>query len=590
MGVLHPISSGDDDMTHRLNGSLTFLVGMLLFGVAVPGSLLVSASASAAEPVRFSSKVGETVTYKINIQIGIGKDAGKYPGTLTYQVKSATPELIQLNVTGHLEGTYSRSSSFFRSSNDSPLPTLESVSCRGALLGITPLGSVEVAQRDEMMGLLLGTLGQLAIVPLPPANAIPVNQRAADNGADVAVTWNESDTTTIARVSSPFGMTPLFASHAGLNNKKLSIATEKWKYVAHPAVRNRMKIDHQYELSAPESDPPLKMQGEGIAFFNLDDGFYEQLQINRVIFQVDDGVEIKVPVSISLVRETQQERNAKIAAAKEAELKRTRPFTDAERKEWIKALGPESSFTIAHRAMMELNSRNQRQDPELAQALLQRAEMSKDNRKSSFYSAAARYDESLKQMAEDRRDYSRGIGTVKRTGGPVTTASRLVVGQILAKSRERFSGYEAVEVKEIHARNEVSVQSVGGHGRVERVNVSMLRYPPDTVQQPVDTRPAPRTRRVAPKPKVAIDEPDEMDDEDPQAEMDVIRTWTDKTGKFKIEASFLAVKDGKLRLKSADNKTIEVPVTALSKKDADLAERFQKESEAAANPFQVVTE
>ena len=231
-------------MTHRLNGSLTLLVGMLLFGMATCDSLLTTSSSSAAEPVRFSSKVGEMVTYKINIQIGIGKDAGKYPGTLTYHVKSATPELIQLNVTGDLQGKHSRSHSFFRSSSDSPLPTLESVSCRGALLGITPSGKVEVVQRDEMMGLLLGTLGQLAIAPLPPADAVPVNQRAADNGADVAVTWDESDTTTIARVSSPFGMTPSFASHAGLNNKKLSIATEKWKYVAHPAVRNWMKIDH----------------------------------------------------------------------------------------------------------------------------------------------------------------------------------------------------------------------------------------------------------------------------------------------------------------------------------------------------------
>ncbi|MFG0264940.1 MAG: SHD1 domain-containing protein [Rhodopirellula sp. JB055] len=579
-------------MSHQSKGSRTALVGRLLLAVFLVGSLLDISAATAADPVRFSDQVGASVTYKINLQIGTGKDAGKYPGSLTYYVKSAEPELIQLTVTGDLQGKHSRPPSFFRSSSDSSLPTLESVSCRGALLGITPLGKVEVVQRDEMMGLLLGTIGQLGIAPLPPAGAVPVNPRAFKNGAEVAVTWDVSDTTTIARVSSPFGMTPSFASRAGINNKKLSIATEKWKYVAHPAVRNRMKIDHQYELSAPESDPPLKMQGDGTAFFNLDDGFYEQLQINRVIFQTEDGVEVKVPVSISLVRETKQERAAKIAAAKEATLKRTRPFTDAERKQWLRALAPGSSVAEAHRAMSELNSRNQRQEPELAQALLKRAEISDNNLKYFYYSAAARYDESIKQMAEDRRDYSRGIGTVKRTGAPVTTASRLVVGQILAKSRERFSGYEAVEVKEIHNRNEVSVQSVGGRGRVERVNVSLLRYPPDTVQQHVNTRPAPRTRRAAPKPKLAVNEPDEMNEEevDSEPEMDAIRTWTDKTGKFKIEASFLAVKDGKLRLKSADDKTIEVPLAALSKTDVDLAERFQKESEAPANPFQIVTE
>ncbi|MCA9235884.1 MAG: hypothetical protein KDA44_10465 [Planctomycetales bacterium] len=45
------------------------------------------------------------------------------------------------------------------------------------------------------------------------------------------------------------------------------------------------------------------------------------------------------------------------------------------------------------------------------------------------------------------------------------------------------------------------------------------------------------------------------------------RTWTDKSGKYKIEAEFIEVLDGNVRLKRADGKTISLPLTKLSKED-----------------------
>jgi hypothetical protein len=48
-----------------------------------------------------------------------------------------------------------------------------------------------------------------------------------------------------------------------------------------------------------------------------------------------------------------------------------------------------------------------------------------------------------------------------------------------------------------------------------------------------------------------------------------LRAWTDATGKFKTEAAFLDLKDGKVRLKKEDGTTITVPIERLS--DADQA-------------------
>ena len=45
------------------------------------------------------------------------------------------------------------------------------------------------------------------------------------------------------------------------------------------------------------------------------------------------------------------------------------------------------------------------------------------------------------------------------------------------------------------------------------------------------------------------------------------RTWTDSTGKHTVEAAFVDLKDGKVRLKKEDGKIITIPIERLS--DAD---------------------
>jgi hypothetical protein len=48
---------------------------------------------------------------------------------------------------------------------------------------------------------------------------------------------------------------------------------------------------------------------------------------------------------------------------------------------------------------------------------------------------------------------------------------------------------------------------------------------------------------------------------------EVKRTWTDSTGKFKLEATFVGIKDGKVSLKRGDGSITEVPLNKLSPAD-----------------------
>lgn len=65
------------------------------------------------------------------------------------------------------------------------------------------------------------------------------------------------------------------------------------------------------------------------------------------------------------------------------------------------------------------------------------------------------------------------------------------------------------------------------------------------------------------------------------------RTWTDKTGKFSVEAELVEVKDGKALLKKADGKVVAVPVDRLSADDRQylttLDQPKQARTDAAAN-------
>ena len=69
------------------------------------------------------------------------------------------------------------------------------------------------------------------------------------------------------------------------------------------------------------------------------------------------------------------------------------------------------------------------------------------------------------------------------------------------------------------------------------------------------------------------------------------RTWTDSTGKFKIEADFLEIAEGQVKLQRPDGKRVSLPLAKLSKDDQTyLKEEMKRRRDGGAadadNPFQ----
>ena len=71
------------------------------------------------------------------------------------------------------------------------------------------------------------------------------------------------------------------------------------------------------------------------------------------------------------------------------------------------------------------------------------------------------------------------------------------------------------------------------------------------------------------------------------------RNWTDKTGRFTVEAKLQSFRDGKVKLEKADGLVVELPLTKLSEQDQAYIARLKAESQmenpfaggAPANPF-----
>jgi hypothetical protein len=77
---------------------------------------------------------------------------------------------------------------------------------------------------------------------------------------------------------------------------------------------------------------------------------------------------------------------------------------------------------------------------------------------------------------------------------------------------------------------------------------------------------------------------DDSDTGESSAESNELRIWTDITGEHTINARFMEIKDGKVRLKKSDGKTVAIPLEKLSEDDQKLAKQLA-DGKSGDSPF-----
>ena len=556
-------------------------------------AIVMSGSGVAVGP-SYSTRVGAAIDYRINVTIGSGDAAKQYPGEVKYTVESVENGLIRLTASGRINGNRasygpSMGFGFGQPRSRSLLPDLDYVSISSAKIGIDSTGHVLTSSGDESISFLLGNLGELVLPPLPADGQMTYEQ-------DGTIQITETD-----RSRNSF-MPPGFGSNRDRQGD-VSRAIEKTKYTITSIDRGEalmMEISHQHQLNAPHTDPPLNISGDGKFKFDARAGFVDSMQINRYFNINRDGAEFKIPISISIRRETEAEQAAEVEAAAAAKAERERPFTDAERQIWIANLQPGSRDHDAVKVLTELSSFSERLEPQLAAALMTRGESEENS--SNWYRQAARFDPKLKVIVDDRRDYGRNNFPVTRTGEAVTSPRMLRPGQIVAVSREPFSRHQAAKIVSVSG-NFITYCGVAedpsdlNNHKVKPY--SGFRLAPDTVDQPAlrgsarsrgrarTTKPiiAPETGSKKVADEFVMEAGNELDE--PSLDPDAMYEWVDRSGKYKVKATFESLDDDVLRLRSQAGKLIEVPLTSLRQSDAERARKLAAEP---INPFEVISD
>lgn len=170
-----------------------------------------------------------------------------------------------------------------------------------------------------------------------------------------------------------------------------------------------------------------------------------------------------------------------------------------------------------------------------------------------------------------------GPSPVKSTGLVVESTTPLMVGQLVQAQRpQRGSFWRAARVKELLPDGKVKLAFLTWGKENERDNVAVARRsiqlaPPELVQPNIE------------QPKVQM--PATATPTSPTATTgEGVRTWSDATGRFKIEASFVELVDGNVRLKRADGRMIApLPLDKLSEAD----KLYIKQRLDAENPFKL---
>ncbi len=591
------------------------LVGLVTVTSQGTGSLQ-GADPSPRDELTYTSSDRALVHYDVEVVVGAEKAREQYQGSLQYNIRSQGSSTTW-EANGDLRVVPWNPPpggipSFNRGSSLNTAMLIES------RFDVSKQGEITSSSGEWQLKLLLGDFTKWAIAPLPSGN-----QTQWEHSEPIIVKQDEPDPIFGSSRRNPL-RNPLLG---GLSNDRLSAGMRKSSYKITGTEGPITVIEHTYELKASHTDPPMTVTGKGIGRFDRKRGVFDHLQWTRDVAIYPTGVEVRVPVTVTLRRTsdaglvplTAEERaeRERLAAEEKAyaespegiaaaaadrqradelraaserslaeykqrqEAEAAAPFDAQERKAWIAQLNSGKEYGDGAPIHSKLMSRSSRPDPELARALYEFANRIDGSLANMFWDLAAKFDEDFAAVLELRKAYGNSYTKLPVVGPPVPPATKLQEGQLVAAKREYGQDYRSRLVVNQDDKGMVFVTDIGS-SRIERVPLNELRLPAAQVVPYLREQQRPRAagergvERQAAKAGVASAEP-------PRPEL---RTWTDRTGRYSMTGRFISLTSDVVRLEKSDGTTVDVPLIKLREADAEVVREL---ADAAADPFQVVS-
>ncbi|MGI9473861.1 MAG: SHD1 domain-containing protein [Rubripirellula sp.] len=551
-----------------------------LFATICVVACLLNGRSATAETMVYRWDEGQKFSYQMEVVVEAGDETITYKGMIHYEVNEATD--AQATVT--YRGGLSESKKFkqrnrgvfgpfgprgFGPSFPSPFsrPTFTGKTKTTNRLTITSSGQTLAMDGDSQLPYLLGNVSLIPFETLPDADQ---GQWTSDSG--VAITEKDDD-------QGPFGRFGPMSPFGNSNSKKsVQSAGEVTTYVIKSSTADEIVVSKTYRLFTPPvgDKASFEMVGDGTWTFDPRQQVPVAGDMSFSLKVTKDNTTTTIPISLKFDRVSQEkiaeletaaklkaEQMAKAAAEKKA-LAET-PLTAEESESMLKALASGDAASLRAKLDSLAQKSLSEPDPQIAAAIEPHLASADRNVANAAHKAMSKWSPEYAQRKKLEKAYQ-GPGPVGSTERVVESTTPLFVGQVLqAQHPRRGTFWRAAKVKQLleDGQVEISFLSWGKERDLTTVSRRYLQLAPAELAQP--------------------DRPQSMPVANATGASDDPRTWTDATGRFKVQGVFIGLVDGNVNLKRADGRTLSIPLDKLSAEDRKHVDQVQ----AAENPFKL---
>ena len=552
----------------------------LLSAIAFVFGYAIITSTAIAQVMRYNWESGKKFSYQMEVVVDSDDETVSYKGIIHYTVNDTNANQATVTYRGGLSEskTFKQRASRFGPrgfgppSIPSPFsePTFRGKTQTTNKLTLTTRGQTLAMEGDSQLPYLLGNISLIPFEPLPEANQ---RQWAFDTGVSIT---EKSDNDRFGRFG-PFGPRgPL----GGNVEASLQAAGEQSNFAIQSKSGDLVVVKKTYRLHTPSTkdNPELDLVGNGTWTFDRKENIPHAYDMQYSLKVKKGNTTTTIPITVKYDRisaeqlaemdAAEKQRAAELAkAAAEKKAMAETPLTAAEKSEAIFAMASSDATKI--QSTLEILSKKSLPDPDPEIAVAIEKHLASSNRSiaGAAHKAMAAWspDYTIKKKLE--KEYQ-GPAPLKSTGLVVESITPLYVGQLVQaqrKNRGRF--WFAARIKSLPADGQVELEFLTW-GKVntrdtEMVSRRNIQLAPPELEQPNQAHNVVKPMKAAGN----------------------SRTWTDATGKFKVDAEFISVTDGKVNLRRADGRTMSIHLEKLS--DADQLHLKELQETESENPFQL---
>jgi len=533
----------------------------------------------AAEVLRYQPKPDSQFAYRFEISADSGSETTHYKGITKYEVNSVGADQIQLTYRGGLSEskTYKAGNRGMRGpfGFGSFPPSMPSPFSRPAFAGKTQTtNQITMSTRGEVIKLVGDSqlpflLGNVSLIPFEPLPETDEKKWQIDSG--IAVTQKDRQDRFGPGGFGPGGFDPF--GRRNNNDDTIRAAIERTSFQLLRHQNDLVFFKKDYELKMPETEDGVayEMSGSGTWTFDKSENMPAGIEFSYKLIVKSKNSTTTLPITMKYERLSQQEIDAieaeakrvaeeRAMAAAKAKAEAEAPLTDAQKNDALASLASNDA-TRQIQTLGELAKKNlQSPDQDIVAAMKPLVDSDNDKLRKAAHSALLRWDAEYKRIASLKSAYDRG-GVVDNSKREVNLLTTLYVGQIV-QVNEHGPFWKPATIEDIQTDGQVSVKLRGGGSRKITVARSKIQLAPEDLPQPN-------------KPATAAALPSSQS-----------RTWSDASGRFKVDAVLLRVEGASVVLKRADKREVTVPIVSLSEADKDFLRELQQKRAAVKNPFE----